>query len=425
MTVGVADGFRRSDHHLSQDDIRPLHVQLWSYNYDPEPSGIAPLSTVWAHAMMNRGHAVEVVAAHPHYPEPRWGRSLRPYREKRDGVPVLRLPLLAGRDSSSQRLRQEATFAAALSLAAPWLATPDVIVAVSPCFPALLPAMANARLRRVPWVLWLQDILPDGATRTGILHEGKVVALARRLEQAAYRSAKHIIVISESFEHNLRAKGVEPSKLTRLYNPASRPILEMPRDEAGVDPATVLTMGNIGYTQNLVEVVRAFEDSSELETLGARMVLAGDGPFGPSVRAGIRSDRVSVTGMLDSSVLERELQRATVAVVSQRYDGIDFNVPSKLMNFMGYGIPVVASVRQESEVARIVTRSGGGWVTDSSDTNQLANKLVEVLRDPVARRERGQAALRFAQEHFTPHHLSRRFAQTLAHVVADVNEPTT
>lgn len=402
-------------------EARPLRVQLWSYNYDPEPSGIAPLSTVWAQAMMARGHAVEVVAAHPHYPEPRWGRALKPYREHRDGVPVLRLPLWAGRGSGLQRLRQEASFAAALSAAAPWLRTPDVIVAVSPSFPALVPAMANARLRRVPWVLWLQDILPDGATRTGILDEGKVAALARRLERAAYRSAKHIVVISESFEHNLHEKGVDPSKLTRIYNPASRPILESPRHDAGIDPATVMSMGNIGYTQNLVEVVRAFERSSELDRLGARMVLAGDGEFGAAVRAEIRSERVRVTGMLGSAALERELQRATVAVVSQRYDGIDFNVPSKLMNFMGYGIPVVASVRAESEVARIVERSGAGWVTDSSDPAQLASKLAEVLRDRRARREKGEAGLRFAREHFTPERLTSRFTQTLAAAVAGRN----
>src|SRR5438045_1758786 len=68
----------------------PMRIQLWSYNYDPEPTGIAPLSTVWAHAMRARGHDVEVVAAHPHYPEPVWGRPIRPRRELRDGVRVWR-----------------------------------------------------------------------------------------------------------------------------------------------------------------------------------------------------------------------------------------------------------------------------------------------------------------------------------------------
>ena len=304
-----------------------------------------------------------------------------------------------------------------MTVAAPTLSTPDVIVAVSPSFPALVPAMANARARRIPWVLWLQDILPDGAAATGILEEGRVVALARKLERAAYRSAAKIVVISESFEENLRAKGVPQSKLARIYNPASRPVLAEPRDETRVEPATVLTMGNIGHTQNLVAVTRSIEASDELGQLGARFVLAGDGQAGPDVRAAIRTDRVHVTGVLDSEALEHELRRATVAVVSQSYEGIDFNVPSKLMNFMGYGIPTVASVREGSEVARIVRESGGGWVTDSADTGQVARKLADVLQDDGARRECGGAALRFARQHFSAEHVAERFEATLVGVL--------
>ena len=87
-----------------------MRIQLWSYNYDPEPTGIAPLSTLWARGMAERGHDVTVVAAHPHYPEPAWGGAARPYRERRDGIPVIRLPLKVGRSSSRERLVQELSF---------------------------------------------------------------------------------------------------------------------------------------------------------------------------------------------------------------------------------------------------------------------------------------------------------------------------
>ena len=45
-----------------------MRIQLWSYNYDPEPSGIAPLSGVWARAMQARGHEVEVDRGAPALP---------------------------------------------------------------------------------------------------------------------------------------------------------------------------------------------------------------------------------------------------------------------------------------------------------------------------------------------------------------------
>jgi colanic acid biosynthesis glycosyl transferase WcaI len=394
-----------------------MHVQLWSYNYDPEPTGIAPLSAVLAREMSARGHLVDVVAAHPHYPEPVWGRSWRPYRESCGGIDVLRLPLWVGRKTLAARIRQESSFTTSLAAAAPWLGSPDVIVAVSPSFPALTVAMANARARRVPWVLWLQDILPDGAAVTGILEDGMLIRAARRFERAAYRSAHRIVVISDSFRENLCAKGVPEDRMVRIYNPASRPIRDQPRP-APDDRPVVFTMGNVGHSQNLANVVRAFQESSELAELGARMVIAGDGVEGDAVRAAIRDDRVRLTGVLDGGALESEIEQATVALVSQRYEGIDFNVPSKLMNFMGYGLATVGSVRADSEVARILETSGGGWVTDSGDLRSLTHTLAQVIRDPTARAEHGAAALSFAQRHFSPECVADQFEHTLMSVIS-------
>jgi colanic acid biosynthesis glycosyl transferase WcaI len=110
-----------------------LKIQLWSYNFDPEPTGIGIVSTVWARGLRDRGHDVSVVAAHPHYPEPNWGTRRRPYREVRDGIPVLRLPLWIGRASAAQRYRQELSFLAAQSLATPFLGHPDVMVSALRC----------------------------------------------------------------------------------------------------------------------------------------------------------------------------------------------------------------------------------------------------------------------------------------------------
>jgi colanic acid biosynthesis glycosyl transferase WcaI len=394
-----------------------MRVQIWSYNFPPEPTGIAPISGTLAEALRARDHDVDVVAAHPHYPEPRWGKRLRPYREQRDGLSVLRLPIWVGRATALERVRQELSYCTALALAAPTLRTPDVIVATSPSFPGLGPVMMNARARRIPWVLHLQDILPDGATATGILEEGRLVRVARRFEAAAYRSAARIAVISDTFAENLTAKGVPADKIRRIYNPATRAAPNGARPAAEADDRYVLTMGNVGHTQNLVALTEAFQDSSELADLDARFVMAGDGVAGDGVRTAIRTDRVALTGVLGDEPLERELRRASIAVVSQAYDGGDFNVPSKLSNFMAYGIPVVGSLRPDSEVARLIERSGAGWVTDAREPRQWVEQLVAALRDPDERARRGEAGRRFAREHFAPEEMARRFETLLAEVL--------
>jgi colanic acid biosynthesis glycosyl transferase WcaI len=393
-----------------------LKIQLWSYNYDPEPTGIGVVSTVWARGLLELGHEVEVVAAHPHYPDPRWGVRLRPYREVRDRVRVLRLPLWIGRGSTTERFRQELTFMAAQAAATPFLRRPDVLVSTSPCFPALLPAIANVRTRNIPWVLWLHDLLPDGATATGLVKDGGfVLALARRLERAAYRAADRIVVDSGSFVENLLAKRVAPAKVEVVCLPATRvPASATPAQANG--HLRILSMGNIGHTQGLAAFVRAFEAHPEL-TGGTELVITGTGVAAEETRAEAVGEQVRMLGVVDDDELERELSAADIGFVSQRYEGSEFNVPSKIMNFMAYGLPVLAAVDPSGEAARIVREAQAGWIVDSSDPSAFPREIARIARDGAQVRERAANARRYADQHFTQRGFAARFEEILLSVV--------
>ena len=392
-----------------------MRLQLWSYNYDPEPLGIGPVSSVWAKAMTERGHHVEVVAAHPHYPEAKWGRKLVPYREVRDGIRVTRLPLMVGRVTKRQRLAQEVSFLASQTAASPFVGTPDVLIAVSPSFPALLPAMLISKVKSIPWVLWLQDILPDGAVATGYMDEqGMAYRLSRRLEGASYRSANGIALLSDSFRANLRTKGVPESKISVVYNPATLPVQR--RYLEGVsraEPPRIVCIGNIGRSQGLDGIVRDFEANDDLERIGARLVITGSGVAEDEVRAAITTDRVEMTGLLSRENLQAELGRATLAAVTQAYDTDDFNVPSKLMNYLAVGLPVVASVRSTSEAARIINASGGGWVSNRGNAESFSATVADALLDTDELSRRSEAGFRFAESNLTPEALALNFEAIL------------
>lgn len=388
-----------------------MRIQLWSCNYDPEPMGIAPLAGVWARAMAARGHEVEVIAAHPHYPDPIWGKRILPYTEVRDGIRVRRLPLFIGRKNPRERLLQETSFLASLSAAGPFLGKPDAIVSTSPSFPALLPAMLASRLRRVPWYVWLQDILPDGAVATGYLeHAGLVVRGSRRLESAAYRAAAGIIVLSESFRENLLAKGVNDEKITVAYNPAtiSGESLYGPADPTAAP--RILCMGNIGRSQGLPGIVCDFEDNQALAEIGAKLVIAGTGVAAAEVQAAISTDRVEMTGLLDLEQIKGELRRSTLAAVTQAYDAGEFNVPSKLMNYLAAGVPVIASVRRTSEACRIVTESNSGWI---AEPGEFGSTIARALKDPEELRRRSENGHRFARENLSAESLTASFERAM------------
>jgi colanic acid biosynthesis glycosyl transferase WcaI len=390
-----------------------LRLQLWCWNYDPEPTAMGPIATAWATGMHDRGHDVEVVTAHCHYPPGMWPRRVLPRHEVRDGIRVTRLPLISGKRTGAARALEEVTYAASALAAATVTGRADAVVAVSPSFLGLAAVMAHSRLRRTPWVLWLQDILPDAAATTGLVRSGSLLRAARAFERRAYASATKIVVISQTFAENLAAKGVPRDKLVCIYNPATRGVVRARAAEGATQERHMLYVGNLGHSQGLAEFVSAFCAG---EPGSLRLVVAGTGDQLEAVRSAASTPAVDVLGFVPEGRLEQELARASLALVSQRPDVREFNLPSRLMMLMGRGIPVLASVRPDSEVAQLVDSSGGGWVTDSADPRAAVELAHEIAAHPDELRRRGAAAAVFAREHFEPGVVLDRFEELLNHL---------
>jgi len=237
-----------------------------------------------------------------------------------------------------------------------------------------------------------------------------VLDSARRLERAAYEGADRIVVLSGAFTRNLLAKGVPERKIAVVYNPATRTPRSLNRRPNGL---RVLGMGNIGFSQGLAPLVEAYERSDAIRESEIPLVITGDGVAAEDVRSRIRSERVKMPGIVDDDRLEEELCHASIGLVSQHYDGAEFNTPSKLMNFMTYGLPILAAVNPDGEVARIVKDSDAGWVVDSSDPGAFPAKVADLASAPDEVARRGEAARVFAEHHFGPTGIAERFERSL------------
>jgi colanic acid biosynthesis glycosyl transferase WcaI len=175
-------------------------------------------------------------------------------------------------------------------------------------------------------------------------------------------------------------------------------------------------MGNIGFSQGLAAIVRAFESEPELNP-DVELLITGSGVAAPDAAREIRTERVEMPGLVSSERLEHELHDATLALVTQKHDGEEFNIPSKIMNFMMYGLPVVASVDPGSEVARIVNDSGGGWVVDNADPGLFARAVRQIVDSPDEIARRAGAAREYADRNFKVDAFAERFDEVLRRVV--------
>jgi putative colanic acid biosynthesis glycosyltransferase WcaI len=277
-------------------------------------------------------------------------------------------------------------------------------------------AAVYSRIHRVPWVAWLHDIVSSAAVATGLMDDGAGLKMVRRLEQFAFRDADRVIAISQSFTRQLLAAGVPSAKVEKIYGGTS---LELgPRRASQPDTRSVLVIGNIGLTQNLAELARAFQRSQPLRRIGAEMRVTGDGVEAPSVRDVAVGGHIEMLGVVPFERLVDELDAARIAIVSQHPRVRDFNLPSKITTYMARGVPVFAVVNPDTEGAEIVRESGAGWVADSGDLDAACARLAEVLEDEPALSRASDAGLEFAVEHFEAGAVAASFQRSLRELVA-------
>jgi glycosyltransferase involved in cell wall biosynthesis len=77
-------------------------------------------------------------------------------------------------------------------------------------------------------------------------------------------------------------------------------------------------------------------------------------------------------------------------------------VPSKLISYLLAARPIIVLAVAGSEVARIIERSGAGWVIEPDQPETLAAQIRAVAAiDPAELARRGQSGRDFALQYFT------------------------
>ncbi len=153
-----------------------MKILMYGINYLPELTGIGKYTGEMAEWLVEQGHTVDVITAHPYYPE--W-QVHEGYRGKgwlteiRNGVRVMRCPMYVPQQVTSvKRIIHEFSFVA--SSLRYWLGVfvkerYDVVICLSPPFHLGLLPVLYSQLRGVPLWCHIQDLQIDMAKDLGML----------------------------------------------------------------------------------------------------------------------------------------------------------------------------------------------------------------------------------------------------------------
>ena len=409
-----------------------MRILIYSYNYHPEPIGIAPLMTELAEGLVKRGHQVRVVTAMPNYPERQIYKDYKGkffLTEYKKGVKIQRSYVwIRPQPKLIDRILLDASFIVNSFFPALMDWRPDVILTTSPSLPACIPSTLLGWLHRCPVILNLQDILPEAAVHVGLLKNKLLIRLFSRLEKFAYASATKISVIADGFVENLLTKNVPANKMVQIPNWVDinfiRPLNKEDnhfRNKHNLNGKfVVLYSGNIALTQGLETVIKAAAMLRETQDIA--FVIVGEASGLQRLRqecVNCGADNVLLLPFQPRKDLPQMLAAADVGLVVQKKNVISFNMPSKIQVLLASGRAIVASVPDGGTAARAIRQSGGGVVVPPENPEELANAILNLYQHPEKLKTLGYNSRKFATDQYTFEQAIKSYESLFYSITAD------
>ncbi|NLF15208.1 MAG: glycosyltransferase family 4 protein, partial [Anaerolineaceae bacterium] len=247
------------------------------------------------------------------------------------------------------------------------------------------------------------------AVQLGELNSARAVRLATRLEEACYRNARHIVVVTEGIRTRLLERGYPAEKMTLIPNGANTdlytpqpPNLELRRSWAiGAERFVVLYAGLHGLAHGLETALLAAEELRDHPEI--LFLFVGDGPQKAALveqagRMGLSN--VLFHDALPEAELPSAIAMADVGLDTRRRLGISQGtLPVKMFSYMACARPVLLST--EGESTELLRRAGAGVAVPPEDPSALARAILELQANPALRAEMGQKGRAFAQAHYS------------------------
>ncbi|MCC5643916.1 glycosyltransferase family 4 protein [Nostoc sp. CHAB 5824] len=409
-----------------------MHILIYSYNYHPEPIGIAPLMTELAEGLVKRDHEVRVITGMPNYPQRKIYDEYQGkwyLTEQTNGVTIQRSYLrIKSKPNLLDRLLLELSFVFTSLPQAFKGGRPDVIILTVPPLLGILPAAIFGWLYNCPVVLNVQDILPEAAVRIGLLKNKWMIRTLAALEKFAYRTAHTISVIADEFRENLINKGVSVNKIVCIPNWVNVNFIRpLPKQNNSwifshqLDGKfVVLYSGNIALTQGLETVIEAavclrhireivfviVGESIALQRLQEYCLLNG-------------ADNVLLLPLQPREKLPEMLAASDVGLIVQKRNVVSFNMPSKIPLLLASGRPIVGSVPATGTAAKAIQLSGGGIIVEPESPDAMAAAVHDLYANPTLGARLGNAGRHFAEENYSFEQALDRYEGLLSHVVAN------
>ena len=303
------------------------------------------------------------------------------------------------------------------------ISKPDVVLASSPPIFPMFSVWLVCKIRKIPMVLEVRDLWPESAVQMGILRNKSLISIMMWMERLLYNQAQRIVTLTHGIKDDIQRRGWPASRLEVITCGIESDML-YPDADAGKalrrkygleGRQIVLYMGAMGEANNIDVILNAASMSQDSNLL---FLLVGDG----MKRAAIKQ-RIADSGMSNvqcwepvaKSEVRQCISAADLCVVSlQDIPLFQGAIPTKLLDYMACGKPVLCGVR--GEAAQIVEEADAGVIFAPNDGAQLAALIQELMADESCRLRMGANGAAYILKNFE----ARKSRQAMESLLLDV-----
>lgn len=363
-----------------------MKILIISQYFDPENFRINDI----VKTLSELGHSLSVLTAQPNYPD---GKIYQGYSafglNSSDELTfeVSRVPIVPRGSASFFRLALNyLSFVISAAVFGPWLLRKkkfDVVFCygVSPILSAL-PGILIAKLKKVPFVLNVQDLWPQSISATGHSKNPFLLGLVKIVVRYIYQHSDLVLVSSKPFIEDIKTYNPTcdviyfPNSIGDEYS--SGAASRLPASPKLPHAFNVVFAGNVGSAQSINTIVDTAEKLKSIPQI--KFIIIGSGSELAWLKFEIENRKLTnivALGRFSPSYMPYFLSEADALLVTLKDEEIFYHtVPNKIQAYLAVGRPIIASVPGEG--GRIVKESGAGFHIAPENPTELASCVLKL-----------------------------------------------
>jgi colanic acid biosynthesis glycosyl transferase WcaI len=360
-------------------------VLIVSQHFPPEKSGNASRIHDIAVHLADMGMEVTVLSPHPTFPTgsfPRNWQLLASRREKQ--VNLVNLWTWQPGSKNPGFLSRMLYYLVFPIHAALWMAvfgrSQDLIITSAPPLFTHIPGLVVRKVFRTHWIMDIRDLWIDASISLGFIRkESLFERMARKFEAACLEQADLIAVTTKEL-----GRRISPEEEIR------RKVILLPN---GVDTITfhpenvpklgqIIYAGNVGYAQDLEQVILSLREVNAIRPLTLNIVGGGDivEHLKEFVAGEGLEEYVIFSGPVDRDAIPRILSASLIGIAPlKKMESLEYAAPTKVYEYMACGVPFLGC--GNGEISTLARESGAGIIADNTPQS-IASAILFLLSDP-------------------------------------------